>query len=809
MSSKKELSADERFARVKKDPRFWEMPDVEQKVRIDKRFQSMFHDERFKLKYTVDKRGRPVNHTSTEDLKRFYKLSDSEQSDTDAEQEEKKKKKKKVKAKAKEDELQDEEEELEKGEEPLTKKAVKKEALKSKECEKIRRAEPVKGVRVVEEEDDDELEEEDDEEEYSDTDKGVGLSADDDEDDVDDEDAEEEEEGDDEDAEEDDEDGSESEDDSDSGPDLARGKGNIETSSEDEDEEEEDEVEDFLRHEEEEIEHDWGEMWKDAPRTEQVSCRLAVCNMNWDRLKAKDLLALFSSFKPKGGVVLSVTIYPSEFGKERLKAEQTQGPLELTSLPDDPDADTEEQRIYREKVRDYQFKRLRYYYAVVECDSPETAAKIYEECDGFEYESSCSTLDLRFIPDDMMFEDEPKDTATDVDLSTYKPKLFTSTATTTAKVELTWDETDHDRITTLSKNFNKDELLNMDFQAYLASSSEDEDDEVEAEEVKPVECVMEEKKGGKKGKKEEEQISKYRQLLQSIQDKERKEKDKDMEMEITWVPGLKESAEKLVKKKMEGKDKMTPWEEFLEKKKEKKNEKRKGKKEAEAQDEAAISDDELPPDVDLNDPFFSEELGGSTGTAQKVKKSKKNKKGEEQLTVEEEAELEKQKAEMALLMDDDEDEKHRHFNYDQIVEQQNLSKKKRKKLLKNNTLLEEDNFKVDLEDPRFQAMFTSHLYNLDPSDPAYKKTRGTQSILEEKQKRREEQQRSQQEALQSQEKPSKKPEEKESTDGGETTTDSTTSVAPSKILDQSLSLLIKSVKNKTAQFHARKKQRTK
>ncbi|KAB5523647.1 hypothetical protein PHYPO_G00154970 [Pangasianodon hypophthalmus] len=758
MSSKKELSADERFARVKKDPRFWEMPDVEQKVRIDKRFQSMFHDERFKLKYTVDKRGRPVNHTSTEDLKRFYKLSDSEQSDTDAEQEEKKKKKKK--------------------------KAVKKEALKSKECEKIRRAEPVKGVRVVEEEDDDELEEEDDEEEYSDTDKG-------------------------EDEEEDDEDEGESEDDSDSGPDLARGKGNIETSSEDEDEEEEDEVEDFLRHEEEEIEHDWGEMWKDAPRTEQVSCRLAVCNMNWDRLKAKDLLALFSSFKPKGGVVLSVTIYPSEFGKERLKAEQTQGPLELTSLPDDPDADTEEQRIYREKVRDYQFKRLRYYYAVVECDSPETAAKIYEECDGFEYESSCSTLDLRFIPDDMMFEDEPKDTATDVDLSTYKPKLFTSTATTTAKVELTWDETDHDRITTLSKNFNKDELLNMDFQAYLASSSEDEDDEVEAEEVKPVECVMEEKKGGKKGKKEEEQISKYRQLLQSIQDKERKEKDKDMEMEITWVPGLKESAEKLVKKKMEGKDKMTPWEEFLEKKKEKKNEKRKGKKEAEAQDEAAISDDELPPDVDLNDPFFSEELGGSTGTAQKVKKSKKNKKGEEQLTAEEEAELEKQKAEMALLMDDDEDEKHRHFNYDQIVEQQNLSKKKRKKLLKNNTLLEEDNFKVDLEDPRFQAMFTSHLYNLDPSDPAYKKTRGTQSILEEKQKRREEQQRSQQEALQSQEKPSKKPEEKESTDGGETTTDSTTSVAPSKILDQSLSLLIKSVKNKTAQFHARKKQRTK
>lgn len=51
---------------------------------------------------------------------------------------------------------------------------------------------------------------------------------------------------------------------------------------------------------------------------------------------------------------------------------------------------------------------------------------------------------------------------------------------------------------------------------------------------------------------------------------------------------------------------------------------------------------------------------------------------------------------MILLMDDDADAKHKHFNYDKIVEQQNLSKKKRKKLLKKGEeqLEEDDDFQV-------------------------------------------------------------------------------------------------------------------
>lgn len=100
MSSNKKPDSDERFLRVQKDPRFWEMPERERKIKIDKRFQSMFHDKRFKVKYTVDKRGRPINHTSTEDLKRFYKVSDSEEEQKEQEEKIKKTKKKVKKEKA-------------------------------------------------------------------------------------------------------------------------------------------------------------------------------------------------------------------------------------------------------------------------------------------------------------------------------------------------------------------------------------------------------------------------------------------------------------------------------------------------------------------------------------------------------------------------------------------------------------------------------------------------------------------------------------------------------------------------------------
>lgn len=89
-----------------------------------------------------------------------------------------------------------------------------------------------------------------------------------------------------------------------------------------------------------------------------------------------------------------------------------------------------------------------------------------------------------------------------------------------------------------------------------------------------------------------------------------------------------------------------------------------------------------------------------------------------------------------------------------------------------------------MKDPRFQAMFTSHLFNLDPSDPSYRNTKATQSILDEKQRRRQ-QQRERREAPPPPEAPP----------------------LPKATMEPSLSLLVKSIKNKTEEFQNRKKQK--
>lgn len=94
-------------------------------------------------------------------------------------------------------------------------------------------------------------------------------------------------------------------------------------------------------------------------------------------------------------------------------------------------------------------------------------------------------------------------------------------------------------------------------------------------------------------------------------------------------------------------------------------------------------------------------------------------------------------------------------------------------------------------------MFTSHLFNLDPSHPSFKKTKATQSIVAEKQRRREEEQRRLEGAQEVTQAESDGKSREAESDARATTTQ----------MDPSLSLLVRSIKSKTQQFQARKKQK--
>lgn len=54
------------------------------------------------------------------------------------------------------------------------------------------------------------------------------------------------------------------------------------------------------------------------------------------------------------------------------------------------------------QLRMYERSKLRYYYAVIECDSVASAARVYTECDGLEFELSACKFDLRFVPDEQV-----------------------------------------------------------------------------------------------------------------------------------------------------------------------------------------------------------------------------------------------------------------------------------------------------------------------------------------------------------------------------------------------------------------------
>lgn len=512
----------------------------------------------------------------------------------------------------------------------------------------------------------------------------------------------------------------------------------------------------------------------------EVTKRIAIVNLDWDHIKSTDLLAVFSSFlAPESGRIEKISIYPSEFGKERMQQEELEGPpkaLFKDAAQGDDDGDDDsgseddekiKKRLLKEgddedfdsdALRKYQLDRLRYYYAVMICSNPAVAKTIYDATDGTEFQSSSNFLDLRFVPDDVTFDDEPRDECMQVPDS-YKPVEFVTNALQSSKVKLTWDmhPEEASRKDALKRAFggSRAEIEENDLRAYLASDTEDEDNEQSDDQAEAGEA----EEGQPKLSKKELARKKMREALGLSEEPTKSAKHNPVGgMEITFTPALSET-----KPKKKDPEEETTLEKYVRKERERKEMKRqkaKAKRDGhESEDSASDEDEEVGDDVEtaqadtekdlgFNDPFFTMEEPSAKTSKTSIRKEERRKKREAKEAVE--AAEAAQKAKLIKVMAEDADENQAdhldHFDMNDIIKAEKHQRKKGKGKSKARAMklaeaaaaggkLQQE-FSMDVQDDRFQAVFENHEFAIDPSNPKFKGTEGMNKLLEEGRKKR-------------------------------------------------------------------------
>eukprot|EP00035_Acanthoeca_spectabilis_P033916 m.26074 g.26074 ORF g.26074 m.26074 type:complete len:706 (-) comp6270_c0_seq1:20-2137(-) len=507
--------------------------------------------------------------------------------------------------------------------------------------------------------------------------------------------------------------------------DYSRGEVLLESSSEEEDEPEEEDggVDVWLAGQPDQYER--------VELTEAVGRRLAICNLDWTNISAADLFVLANSFKPEAGSIESVTIYPSEFGLERMKIEAAEGPGKLIRESTGRAIEMTEHGEYdeeaaQEHLRAYELSKLRYYYAVVVCDSGETAEAIYEQTDGLEFEKSQNILDVRCVPDDVTFDTEPKDHCGELPAEVdFKLDSVHQSALAHSKVKLSWEDDDtDDRLVLKKRKFTDEELEKIDYSNYLASdnssASEDENDVATKQQL-------------------------FRGLIQECEEQEEAENPTEGELEITWAVGLKERTEALLAAREEReKEKTMTIGEKLEKKRREKKRARKQKIKELVAGKSTEMDEEDEEDIALRvggaDPYFQQDLTADFSddeTAGPAEGGFTEADAIEKDDEPDESSLQEESSAVGILPSLD-DEDSRHFDMTKIIKQHRKAGKKGKRKGKKGAKdqsTEEDTFALNTKDGRFTAVFTDKDYSIDPTRPEFKKTREMDALIAERQRK--------------------------------------------------------------------------
>ena len=475
----------------------------------------------------------------------------------------------------------------------------------------------------------------------------------------------------------------------------------------------------------------------------EPSSRLAVVNLDWDNIRATDLMAVFSSFVPGNGRILKVSVYPSQYGKERMDREEMEGPPKeifgQRALQDqqdeqsssseqgdqeeeddeDEDDEAEDESIKRSflkedqglefnsaKLRRYQLERLRYYYAVLNCSSVSVAEAIYNAVDGTEYLTTANFFDLRYIPDETAFEDDvPRDECERIP-DGYRPNEFVTEALQHSRVRLTWDADDGTRKEAQKRAFagSRNDIDENDLKAYLGSDdSEDEAPEPLVVDATCETAVNEDNMEYKKSKgpelsKKDAERQKMRALLglgaEPVSSKKSKaEKDTPVgDLQVTFTSGLFSEPSKGSVFENEPERDETTVEKYVRKEKERKarrKEKSKHKTKAddaitgEAEEMQASGDPRDAEDPATQDLGFSDPFfaASSNDKATTTAQRKAEKRQKRERRAADEAASAAKRAGLELLMMDDKTKGHdmNHFDMNDIAKADKASRKKRLK----------------------------------------------------------------------------------------------------------------------------------
>lgn len=556
--------------------------------------------------------------------------------------------------------------------------------------------------------------------------------------------------------------------------------------------------EDGVQNEEDDIQASTVRETPSSIPTGSVSRRLAVVNLDWDHIRAVDLMAVFASYASSGGIE-SVVIYPSEFGKERMEREEMEGPPreifgdsadsedEEGSSNESNESDEDEDEKIRKsllqedtgeefsstKLRNYQLERLRYYYAVVTCASPSVAKGIYDNIDGREYLSTANFFDLRFIPDEIDFStDRPKEECSKLPTAGYRPNEFVTAALQHSKVKLTWDADDGVRKDIQQRAFtgSRRDMDENELRAYLASdhsSGDDgENDDTRVEVIDSTKGIVSSAPTKQTVPEINSRISKaelrrleLRAKLGLTAGENGKGEDKTHvpvgEMKVTFTPGLSTTADKTESVfENEPTIEETTAERYIRKERERKA-RRKEKLKAERISASKMGEEsqnkkkseEEEDGQGFDDAFFTATPAEAEALAEQKKIDKRKESRARRAAEEKAAEIETAELEGILNSDLNRrvDTDVTHFSMstlekaEKTLKKQKLKKGKSRLSQNEKAALEakaKDVFEMDVEDKRFAAVYERPEFALDPSHPRFRDTTGTNVLLNEVRHRR-------------------------------------------------------------------------